>query len=254
MLGFIVALISSVLCAIVYVRMYRREVPEPIGKKSAALPVVLGIFAPLLATLLLALISITLLKVTGGKGLGDLTSSLVVRSLLGAFVSAGFTEELVKLVLFLITVRIVKPKNVYECAFLCAGVGFGFTALEDILYGGGNVMVAVSRLVNFPLHMSFGLVMGLNIGKAKYRSLRGQSGGGSMFLAFFLPVLWHTLFDSVTGFNAALNAEDEGVQAAGMIIGLVVVAVTVVLQFVLFRRFRKNSEQYCAMEFAMAEV
>ena len=37
-MGLLVAIIASVLCAVVYVRMYRREVPEPIGKKKAALP------------------------------------------------------------------------------------------------------------------------------------------------------------------------------------------------------------------------
>ncbi len=50
MLGIITSLISAALCLAVYVRMIRREIPEPMPKKKAIIPVVVGVFSTFLAT------------------------------------------------------------------------------------------------------------------------------------------------------------------------------------------------------------
>ncbi len=61
-------------------------------------------------------------------------------------------------------------------------------------------------------------------------------------------MLWHTVFDASAAFNAALSSEDEHEQLLGIVIWLVVFVVSVVLQFAILIRFKKNTEKYCAME------
>lgn len=247
-MGILISLIAFVFCAVIYVRMLRREVPEPIGKKAAALPVALGVFAPFLSTGLVILLSLLLSRLLG-VSISGFTSSLLLSSLVSAFIAAGFTEELVKLLLFLLTVKLLKPKNVYEYGLLFAGVGVGFTALEEMLYGGGDPVAALTRLPFFSMHMVLGLIMGLELGQARFcrRSSTG-SAGLHTFRALFLPVLWHTVYDASTTFNAAIHAEDTALNTIGAVIGLVVVLISVVLQFVLLIRFRKNAGKYCGME------
>ena len=187
MLGILVSLIATSLCAVVYVRMYMRDLPTPLEKKKAALPPLLGLFAPL---------------------------SPLLSSLVSAFLSAGFPEELVKFLMLLLAIKLVKPRNVYEYGMLGAGVGFGFTALEEALYGGGNVVTAASRIPFFAMHMIFDLIMGLLLGLARYRKEKGLGGVGlRRFLALLLPILWHTLYDSATVTNPGVGMEDDGEMA-----------------------------------------
>lgn len=72
--------VALVLCHIVYSRMYKREVPEPIGKKKAALPVLLGLFAPLLSFGVFLLLGLLIQNTVGGK-LADHIPNLVLKSL-----------------------------------------------------------------------------------------------------------------------------------------------------------------------------
>ena len=132
MLGLIAAVVATILCAVVYVRMYKREVPEPIGKMKAAIPIGFGIFAVFLTTPLI-LVGPLLFKKLTGSSIADLVPSPWIRSLVTSFCLAGFSEEFIKFLMFLIVIRIVKPKSVYEYGLLCAGIGVGFTGLEDLL-------------------------------------------------------------------------------------------------------------------------
>ena len=86
-MGIILALVAFVLCVIIYVRMVRRETPEPLGKIKAAIPVVVGLAAPFLATALVILFG-WLMKVTIGIPLAGLSDSLVYKSLVTSFVGA----------------------------------------------------------------------------------------------------------------------------------------------------------------------
>ena len=150
--------------------------------------------------------------------------------------------------MFLITIKIVKPRNVYEYGMFCAGIGFGFTVLEDLFYGATNPITAVTRLLFFAMHMMFGLLMGIHLGFAKYSKREGLNDAGKhIFLAFFLPVLWHTIFDSVTTVNPALNSNDDIIQMVGIIVALIVMAISITLQFVLLIRFKKKTAEYCDM-------
>ncbi len=249
MLGILVSLIATSLCAVVYVRMYMRDLPTPLEKKKAALPPLLGLFAPLPSTLLVVLTGLVVTK-TLGRPIMEAISSPLLSSLVSAFLSAGFPEELVKFLMLLLAIKLVKPRNVYEYGMLGAGVGFGFTALEEALYGGGNVVTAASRIPFFAMHMIFDLIMGLLLGLARYRKEKGLGGVGlRRFLALLLPILWHTLYDSATVTNPGVGMEDDGEMAVWIFYGLFAALISVVLQFVILARFRKKSAELCALTF-----
>ena len=255
-MGFITSLIAFILCAFVYVRMIRREVPEQIGKAQAWVPVGAGLIAPIISTVIAVGLGMLTIKLHGGEitqsGVtmpvqqAQQETNVVLRSLIKSFRVAGFTEELVKLLLALLMVKIFKPKNVYEYALAFIGVGFGFTALEEVLYGGGG-LASLSRLPGFAMHMVFGILMGVNLGLARYAKLHGGSAGKHIFLGLFLPVLWHTLYDAATTFNAGFDATDENVQVAAVVIALIVTVASTVLQFVLLVRFKNNAVKYSEM-------
>ena len=246
-MGIILALVAFVLCAIIYIRMVRRETPEPLGKKQAAIPVVIGLAAPFLATALLILFG-WIMKLTIGIPLAGLSDSLVYKALVTSFVGAGFTEEFVKCMLLLLVVIILKPKNVYEFGLFCAGIAVGFTLLEELLYGTGNMITALFRIPCFGLHVAFGVIMGTQLGIARYRKQNNLGGVGKhIFLGVFLPMLWHTLYDASTADNTGIMVENEDTQTVGMIIALVSVVISVVLQFVVFNNFKKKSGEYCGM-------
>ena len=255
-MGFITSLIAFILCAFVYVRMIRREVPEQIGKAQAWVPVGAGLIAPIISTVIVVGLGMLTIKLHGGEitqsGVNmpaqqaQQETNLVLRSLIKSFRVAGFTEELVKLLLALLMVKIFKPKNVYEYALAFIGVGFGFTALEEVLYGGGG-LASLSRLPGFAMHMVFAILMGVNLGLARYAKLHGGSAGKHIFLGLFLPVLWHTLYDAATAFNAGLESTDENVQVAAVVIALIVTVASTVLQFVLLVRFKNNAVKYSEM-------
>lgn len=255
-MGFITSLIAFILCAFVYVRMIRREVPEQIGKAQAWVPVAAGLIAPIISTVIAVGLGMLTIKLHGGEitqsGVtmpvqqAQQETNVVLRSLIKSFRVAGFTEELVKLLLALLMVKIFKPKNVYEYALAFIGVGFGFTALEEVLYGGGG-LASLSRLPGFAMHMVFAILMGVNLGLARYAKLHGGSAGKHIFLGLFLPVLWHTLYDAATTFNAGFDATDENVQVAAVVIALIATVASTVLQFVLLVRFKNNAVKYSEM-------
>ena len=252
-MGIIAALISTVICTVLYIRMYKREVPEPIGKLKAAFPVLLGVIAVIISTVMVMLIGLLLIKIRGV--FSSVTDTpLVIQSLVRSFFLAGFTEELAKLLMFLLVIRVCKPRNVYEYGMLCAGIGFGFTALEDVIYGGVNPVSSVFRVFFFAMHMMFGLLMGLHLGLARYKRKEGSGDARKhTFLAFLLPVLWHTVFDASTTTNAAFSSDDDITQIVGLVIALVVLAVSITLQIVLLIRFKKKTEEFCRMCFAEKE-
>ena len=203
-MGLIAAIITAIICTVVYVRMYKRELPEPAGVKRAAIPVVFGVLAVILVAPVTIIISLSTRKLLG-TSIKEFLPSPILSALVQAFLLAGFTEEFVKFLMFLITIKIVKP-------------------------------------------MMFGLLMGMHLGLAKYSKREGlKDAGKHIFLAFFLPVLWHTIFDSVTTVNPALNSNDDIIQMVGIIVALIVMAISITLQFVLLIRFKKKTAEYCGM-------
>ena len=245
MIGFISCLASIILCTLVYDRMVRREEPKALGKKSI-IPVALGFVVPIIATALVLLVNMAV-RMIAGDSFAVHVPNHTLRSLANAFFGAAFPEELLKLLFALLAVAIVKPKTVYSYALMFVGVGFGFTALEEILYGLGNDdFFSLFRVPCFALHMVFSMIMGVYLGVARYRKQQGAGGTSLLILAaLIIPLLWHTVYDAATVDNAGLEAESD----IAIIIALAVDIATIVLQFVLLVRFRKKSKDLCQMEF-----
>ena len=258
-MGLIVGILQGILCIILYVRMYKREVPEPMGKK-AAIPVVLGFFAPFLSTALLVGFGLIVMKVTGGQlqSLTGLIPTYTLRSLTAAFIGAAFPEEFIKLLFILLSSKFIKPKNVYEYGLLGAGVGAGFTFLEEMLYGGGSIAAALGRIPFFAMHVVFNLIMGVFLGLALCEKRNGRAGATKhAILAFVVPVLWHSIFDAATTFNKALQAgvdtDNDFLAIAGVAVALVVVIVSVALQVWGLIKYKNSTEELCAMDITQQE-
>lgn len=252
-MGLIVGILEGILCVVLYVRMYQREVPEPMGKK-AAIPVALGLFAPILSTLLVLAFGLVLVQTTGGQGpsLTSLVPTYTLKSLVAAFLSAGFPEEFIKGLLLLLSVKLVKPKNVYECGMLGAGVGTGFTFLEEVLYGGKSLVTSLIRMPFFAMHMVFNLTMALFLGLALHEKQSGRDGATKhAVLAFVMPLLWHTVFDAATAFNkfleAGIDTDNDLLEYVGAGIALVIIIISVALQAWELVQFKKRTAELCAM-------
>lgn len=252
-MGLIVGIIAGVLCCVLYIRMCRRDVPVPMGKK-AAIPVALGCIAPILSTVMFIGIGFALLTVSGdsSQSLKDLVPTYTLKSLVAAFLTAGFPEELVKFLFLLLSAKLVKPKSVYEWGLLGAGVGVGFTFLEEMLYGGGNVAVALFRMPFFAMHMVFDLIMGLFLGLAAFDRKDGREGAlRHTVIALVVPLLWHVTFDAATTFNTALtvgiDTGNDFLMYVGATVAVVVIVASVVLQFWELVQFKRKSGELCAM-------
>ena len=244
----IVSLLSYALCIVFYIRMYARETPEPMERKAAVLPVALGMVTPFLSTVMVMLTGLLFLNVFG-KPLSDLIPTLTLKSLVSSLLTAGLAEELSKLLVYLLVVRLVKPKNVYEHGVLCAGVGVGFTALEELLYGSGNIVVSLIRLPVFAMHMALGIIMGTNLGRARYAQQEGDANANLyLILGLAVPVLWHTVYDAATVMNAGFAVEDEAVVVMAITVSLAVVLVSAVFQFLVLNRFKGERGEYCSLE------
>ena len=132
-ISIISALFALVICGLIYLRMIKREVPEPIGKLQAILPVILGGICVLVS----GPAGIGLLYAFKSIGVTGETMAPLPASFFTAFFIAGGVEELFKFLAIIITIVILKNKvkNVYEYIILGAAVGFGFTVVEDLLAG-----------------------------------------------------------------------------------------------------------------------
>ena len=253
-MGLILGILDGVLCVILYARMCRREIPKPMGKK-VAIPMALGLLAPILSTALLIVLGFILMQVNGGQGqsLKDVVPTYTLKSLVAAFLSASFPEELIKFLFILLSVKLVKPKNIYEYGLLGSGVGTGFTFLEQMAYGGQSPITALVRMPFFAMHMVFNLIMAIFLGLAMYEKQKGRSGATlHAILAFVVPLLWHTVFDASTTFNrmlqTGLDTENDLLRNVGAAIALIVIVASVTLQFWLLVQYKKRTKELCAMK------
>ena len=252
-LAYVPAVIAIALNLFFFVRAYKREVPQPMKPWwRIVIPVALGIIAPLLSTGLALLFNGGAMTLFG-KSFLQLTPNAFANSLLGSFFLAGFTEELVKLILILVAVKIVRPAKVYEYVLVGAAVGLGFCIMEEYLYSDpsaeGAGVLSLIRLPLFAMHMVLSSVMGLGLGMHKHCKQTGKPRAGLwLALGLLLPVLWHTLYDSATVKTPLILApNDPFVQSAGLVYAGVVGLVTLVLQFTVLWQFKKNTERSCAL-------
>ena len=244
MLAIIQLVLSAIICGILYVRMIRREVPEQIGKAQAITPVALGVISLFLSFIFFLGIGFIVMK----AGLNTNEMARVPGSILGAFLLAGLPEELAKLLIILLTLRIFRSKirNVYEVILVGAAVGLGFTLFEEFAYGGGGANLL--RLLVIAAHMVFGILMTRHLAQARYDRMTNQgSPAREVLLAILIPVLVHTLYDATNVTNRFVNSGDEGLETIGVVIGILGMLIMFVVQILVLVRLKKNTEKYCAM-------
>ena len=237
------ALLALIICGLIYLRMIKREVPEPIGKLQAILPVIMGGICVLVS----GPAGIGLLYAFKSIGVTGETMAPLPASFFTAFFIAGGVEELFKFLAIIITIAILKNKvkNVYEYIILGAAVGFGFTVVEDFTFGESMVVLLIRTPLMFT-HMTLNMIMGEFIGRAKYNKQKGE-GQTALYwaLALIIPMALHTLYDAGTVFNyPAIRGGDFIV---GGILGGIAVLTNVVVLINVLVRAKKNAEKFSAL-------
>ncbi|MBR3235947.1 MAG: PrsW family intramembrane metalloprotease [Atopobiaceae bacterium] len=252
-LGTIQMVLTVAIGVIIYYRLIKREVPEPIGPLQAIVPVVGGVLSN--RVLILYILGMVTLTNTLGVSLTGDGLSNAGGAILKAFVIAAFPEELSKGLIMLLVIFLFRKKvrNVYEYILVGTAVGLGFTLIEDLDYvtNGANFL----RLALVCGHLCFNMIMGMYLGSARYKKEHNQ---GPVVLdyvkAFAIPMLWHTLFDAFTAMNPAIISAVTGdLDAMGNVyvaLGIVAVIVSIVLQVLVMRKAFKDADRYCAMTFA----
>ena len=250
---FVQLLIALIVLGILYSRMIRRESPDTISKMQAIVPIILGAVSTVLSFLLFLAIGFALDK----AGFSTQHLPAFIRSVVAAFISAGLPEEITKFLMILLTLLVFRNRirNVYEYILIGAAVGFGFTLLEEFLYGSDAGITAIARLITVASHMVFGIIMARHLGTAKYNRIKGSgSAAGEYALALFVPILLHTLYDAGTATNVYLSSDNEDAELIGIVIGLVVTVVLFTLQIVVLVRLKKNTDKYCQMVIRNSDV
>ena len=238
-------IISAVVLGIVYVKMIKCDKEPGISKAQAIIPIVLGVVALPLSFVFVITTAITFMD----AGISGSELPLVASSLYSGFFRAGFSEEIAKLIMILISLLIFRRrvKNVYEYILVGAGVGFGFTIFEEFLYGSEGVIVAVLRLLLITSHMLFGIVMAKHLGLARYHKVTKQGSAAMEYIAAIaFPVIIHTLYDACNGMNKLLDSDDNLVAGIGLIMVIVSFVGMFIWQVFVLKRIKRNAEKYCA--------
>lgn len=244
-------LAALIVLGTIYKKMISREVPVQISRAQAVTPVLLGVVS-LIVSFAMFLGIAALLTMVGfnSTGLPD-----VARSLIASLIIAALPEELAKLLMFLLTVRIFKKKvrNVYEYLLIGAGVGFGFTLFEEFLYGSGAA--AVIRLFTVAAHMVFNILMAKHLGLARFNKETGTGSVKAEYAkAFLIPVVIHMVYDSCNANNKFLESQDEKIQLVGIIISLVAMITLFVMQIKTIQAVKSDASNFCGMKFGVIPV
>lgn len=245
-MGIIAMFISLVVLTFLYRRMIARDVPEPIGRKQAIVPVLLGLVSLPLSFIFTLLCVGSLINTVGYT---PTDYPLLAQSVISAFLAAGLTEELAKFLMIVAAFTLFRNtvRNVYEYMLIGAAVGFGFTLPEEALYG-SDLISFLLRMDFIAGHLVFGIVMTYYLGMAAHKKITNQGSSSKEYLfALLIPILMHTLYDACTANNKFLYHEDENMQMIGVTIGLVGALAAFVIQIVILLKYKKNAGKLCSL-------
>ena len=238
--------ITIVILGFLYWRMVKREIPRPVGWLQALLPIAIGLLSmPMTIPISMSYLNALAADPNAVK-LNDLS---FFQALERSFIVAGGLEEIAKLILILVVLLIFrkKVKNVYEYILIGACIGIGFTVFEEFYYGGSESATAFSaaeRLISVSAHMTFNMVMGEFLGRAKFSKLNGKSSAVLYYVpALLIPIVVHSLYDVCTTFNSNLMRGEM----SGMIRAAVGYAALLVFELVVLIRCKKKTELFCGM-------
>ena len=123
-----------------------------------------------------------------------------------AFGMIAVVEELSKYIMLnFFSFRSKKFKYPYDGVVYGVFVSLGFAFLENIMYlENHGFSIALSRSIfTIPAHASFGIVMGYYLGLAKGCKKKGLDTDclKYRYIAFFVPLVIHGLYDYICNFN-----------------------------------------------------
>jgi protease PrsW len=119
----------------------------------------------------------------------------LIKPFFDGFVVAGFVEELFKfLVVYLLFFRNKNFNERYDGIVYAVSVSLGFAAVENVLYvyDGGLKVGVLRSLTSVPAHTVFGIMMGFNLGLAKFATVKKKE---YIAMAFIMPWFFHSLYD-----------------------------------------------------------
>lgn len=126
---------------------------------------------------------------------------------LNVFFGVAFFEEIFKW----LATRFIGYNNrefdeVYDIIIYAVFTSLGFACLENILYvlQNGFSTAILRAIFSIPGHTCFGIMMGYYLSKAKVADVSGNKGlrYKYMFCSTVVPMLLHTLFDSLLFFTS----------------------------------------------------
>ena len=247
LLSFIYSIIVILILGFLYKKIIDWEYPLKISKAQAIIPVVLGILSLPLFFVIFLFIGYTAHNVFGFS-LDE--GPLLLASFNSALFSAALNEELAKLIFILTGIIIFRKniKNVYEYIIIGGAVGFGFTIVEEYIYGSG-IIPLILRTLTITGHMMMGFAMGRHLGLARYNKVTGKGSVWKEYLlAFLVPVVFHTIYDTLA-VNKLLSSKNEITATIGIAMSLTALVLTFTLQVYVFKRLKKNAGTLTALSF-----
>ena len=237
---------TIIILGILYWRMVRREIPEPVGWQQALIPVAIGMVSfPITIPFSMGYMK----SLSNDPDALKLSELNFFQALWRDLILAGGLEEIAKLLMILVILFIFrnKVKNVYEFILIGACVGIGFTIAEEYYYGSdeeATMLSVVLRLIAVPAHMTFNMVMAELLGRARTSKLSGK-GSPVIYclLAILVPVTVHTLYDVTTAFNSGLMRGE----VKGLIVAAIGYVCLLVYESVVLIRCRKKTAAFCSM-------
>ena len=245
-------IIQLILAAIILVTIYKKMLKwgnaDDLSKKQKYAPIGFGILSVIISFLFVAGIALFSVNVLGFRLDGIDSPSL--KAAVQAFTMAGLTEEIAKLLMIILSIKLFSPKRVYEYTLIGAAVGIGFTIHEELLYGGS--IAGLLRFITVAMHMVLGIIMGTNLGIGKYNIANGLSHKAAYLKAVLIPMIIHTLFDACTIFNPVANmAEeleaDDFIALAWLSIGILAIISAAIYQVVVLKKTKKEAEKQSSM-------
>ena len=237
---------TIIILGVLYWRMVKREIPQPVGWLQALLPIAIG----MLSYPLTVPFSMGYLKALANNPNSLKLSEMNFIQALGRdLILAGGLEEIAKLVIIVVILLIFrkKVKNVYEYILIGACVGIGFALIEEFTYGSAddaNIVSTIGRLISVPAHMTFNMVMAEFLGRARLSKLTGKGSAILNYvLALLVPLLIHTLYDVSTAFNPSLMRGE----VKGVIIALIGYVCLLVYELVVLLRCKKKTAELCGL-------
>ena len=244
-MDYLVAVLTLLILAYLYWRMIKREIPDPIKPFQAILPFALGILSMVIySPYVIWFVKNIAPKITIMEGIHP-----ILLGMFRAFLMAGFPEEVLKLIFILISLAVLRSKvrNVYEYILIGAAVGAGFTVAEEWLYADKfGITTLIMRTMSVAGHMSFNMVMAEYLGRSRVAKLTGKGSPVKYaILAFVVPCVIHTLYDTCTTGNTLLL--NESTQIVGAILGGGAYIFLLVFQIYVLIRFKKKTKEFCEM-------